>query len=228
MDGMYDIYLEIGKKKVFAVAMHWPGWCRFGKDEQGAVQMLVDAAPRYSRIANDAGLEFTIPESASLINSVAHLEGNSTTDFGAPDGQLPNDWDPLGADELERCERLLKACWLAFDEAVRDAEGKELRKGPRGGGRDLGKITEHVILAEEAYLRSLGWKIAPGSSEMKTMDERKEFVRSQVLQGLEVAADGELPRQGPRGGRRWSPRFFVRRLAWHVVDHAWEIEDRLM
>jgi hypothetical protein len=24
----------------------------------------------------------------------------------------------------------------------------------------------------------------------------------------------------------WSPRYFVRRSAWHALDHAWEIEDR--
>jgi len=24
----------------------------------------------------------------------------------------------------------------------------------------------------------------------------------------------------------WPARYAVRRLAWHVMDHAWEIEDR--
>jgi hypothetical protein len=60
------------------------------------------------------------------------------------------------------------------------------------------------------------------------MAERKARVRREVIQGLQAAADGQLPRKGPRGGKRWSPRFFVRRLAWHVVDHAWEIEDRII
>jgi hypothetical protein len=26
---------------------------------------------------------------------------------------------------------------------------------------------------------------------------------------------------------RWPPRYVVRRAAWHVLDHAWEIEDRI-
>jgi hypothetical protein len=228
MNSMHDICLELGKKKVFAVAVHWPGWCRFGKDEQAAVQALVDAAPRYSGIARDAGLAFTAPESASLINTMARLEGNSTTDFGAPDGQLPSDWDPLNAEELERHKKLLDACWRAFDKVVRDAAGKELRKGPRGGGRDLQKIIDHVIGAEESYLRTLGWKVPPNSTETRSMDERKRQVRSAVIQVLQAAAGGELPRKGPRGGKRWPPRFFVRRLAWHVLDHTWEIEDRTM
>jgi hypothetical protein len=35
-----------------------------------------------------------------------------------------------------------------------------------------------------------------------------------------------LPAAGPRGGKIWSVRYFVRRTAWHALDHAWEIEDR--
>jgi hypothetical protein len=48
------------------------------------------------------------------------------------------------------------------------------------------------------------------------------------LTSLEAAARGELPRVGPRGGLRWTPRFYVRYSAWHILDHAWEIEDRLL
>jgi hypothetical protein len=225
-DGSYETYLEAGQKKVFAVAVHWLGWCRAGKDEQSAVQALVAAAPRYAKIAEYANLSFSVPETPSRINTIARLEGNATTDFGAPDRQLPDDWAPLEAGELERVVKLLKACWLAFDRAVESAEGKELRKGPRGGGRDLAKIMDHVVGAEEAYLRRLGWKL--DSVEVETLDERRDRVRTGVIQGLQVAADGQLPRVGPRGGKRWSPRFFVRRLAWHAVDHAWEIEDRII
>ena len=36
----------------------------------------------------------------------------------------------------------------------------------------------------------------------------------------------DRPKSGPRGGKIWSPRFFVRYVAWHTLDHAWEIEDR--
>lgn len=225
-DGSHEIYLEAGQKKVFAIAVNWPGWCRFGKDEQLAVQRLMDAAPRYSMIAKDANLVFKVPQTTALLKTVARLEGNATTDFGAPDRQVPNDWEPVEADELERYVTLLKACWLAFDKAVEKAEGKALQKGPRGGGRELAKIIDHVVGAEAGYLKSLGWQLH--STEMEPIDERKERVRREVIEGLQVAADGQLPREGPRGGKRWSPRFFVRRLAWHAVDHAWEIEDRII
>jgi hypothetical protein len=221
-----EIYLEIGQKKAFAVAVNWPGWCRSDKEEGLAIQALLDYGPRYSKIPRAVGITFQIPERTSSFNIVDRLEGNATTDFGAPDKPLPNDWDPIGTHELERMRKIISACWLAFDEAVEKGEGKELQKGPRGGGRDLVKIIEHVIGAEEGYLKTLGWKLKTIKDE--TIDQRKVRVRNEVLRGLEVAAAGQLPREGPRGGKRWSPRFFVRRLAWHVVDHAWEIEDRII
>lgn len=37
-DGSHEIYVEVGQKKVFAAAVHWPGWCRVGKDEALAVR----------------------------------------------------------------------------------------------------------------------------------------------------------------------------------------------
>ena len=32
-----DVYLEIGKKRTFAGAIDWPGWCRSGRDEGAAL-----------------------------------------------------------------------------------------------------------------------------------------------------------------------------------------------
>jgi hypothetical protein len=222
----HDIYLEIGQKKVFAVTVDWPGWCRAGRDETVATEELLAAAPRYAGIAQDAGLELPVPAAAPGFHIVARLGGNATTDFGAPDGQLPGDREIIEAAELARLQRILQACWRAFDRAVQKGSGRELQKGPRGGGRDLMKIVDHVVGAEESYLRTLGWK--PTAVDGETILARKEQVRQEVLRGLAAAANGKLPQRGPRGGKRWPARFFVRRLAWHVVDHAWEIEDRII
>ena len=222
----HGIYLEIGKKKIFAVAVDWPGWCRAGRDEMGAVEALLAAAPRYARIVRDAGMPLAVPTETADFNIVARLQGNSTTDFGAPDSQLPGDQELIESDQLDRLQRILQACWHAFDRAVQKGTGHELQKGPRGGGRDLMQIVEHVVGAEESYLRALGWKAMAVDGE--TILERKERVRDEVLRGLAAGAEGQLPQQGPRGGKRWPARFFARRLAWHAIDHAWEIEDRII
>lgn len=222
----HDVYLEIGEKRVFAGSVTWPGWCRSGRDEESALQALFDSGARYAQIMGVTDLGFKAPEQISSFDIVERLDGNSTTDFGAPDMPLARDKAPIESDDLKRFQTLLKACWTAFDQAVKKAEGKELRKGPRGGGRDLGKIIDHVTGADEGYLRSIGWKIENFKETDK--DERLARTRDEILQGFAAAARGELPTEGPRGGKRWFPRYFVRRVAWHVIDHAWEIEDRIL
>ena len=120
----------------------------------------------------------------------------------------------------------MTACWKTFDRAIESAVGKELQKGPRGGGRELEKIVGHVVDAEEGYLKVLG--IKPERVSDETIEEKKIRIREEAVKGLEIAAGGQLSRLGPRGGKRWPPRFYVRRVAWHAVDHAWEIEDRII
>ena len=49
-----------------------------------------------------------------------------------------------------------------------------------------------------------------------------------MLNALEVAVNGDLPVQGPRCGIIWPVRYFIRRVTWHVLDHAWEIGHRIV
>jgi hypothetical protein len=219
-----DVALETGKKRVFASALDWPGWCRGGKDEDSALQALLAYAPRYGQAIEIAGLGFQPPEAASAFKVVERLTGGSGTDFGAPNTPPSADARPLSAAELARLQALLQACWRAFDAAVQAAEGKELRQGPRGGGRDLQRIVLHALEAEMAYLTRLG-----GSLKGKWADPRQGFapLRQAILETLGSAVRGALPRFGPRGGARWTARFYVRYAAWHLLDHAWEIEDRI-
>ncbi|HXH23012.1 MAG TPA: hypothetical protein VNN10_13375, partial [Dehalococcoidia bacterium] len=99
------------------------------------------------------------------------------------------------------------------------------RKGPRGGGREAPAIVRHVLESEAGYLSALGRSFRPGDPAGPAAEALR--LRDAVREGLAAAARGEIPPVGPRGGRRWSPRYFVRRAAWHLLDHAWEIEDRL-
>ncbi|MCL4298337.1 MAG: hypothetical protein KJ077_21550 [Anaerolineae bacterium] len=221
-----SVYLEIGQKRTFAGAVDWPGWCRSGRDEAAALQALLDSGPRYARILRSARLGFQAPTDESAFTVIERLEGDSTTDFGAPSIAPSSDAQPVDDAELEHLQKLLKACWQAFDAAVQTASGKELRKGPRGGGRDVEGIARHVLGAEAGYLSALGWKLKQGEAD--ELSEELARTRQAVLDALAAAAHGEIPERGPRGGVRWTPRYFVRREAWHVLDHVWEIEDRLL
>lgn len=221
----FNVYLELGQKRVFAGAIDWPGWCRSGRDEASALAALVDYAPRYARVLRTARLGFRAPANAAALIVVERLKGNATTDFGAPGASPSSDSAPIGDAELGRLQALLRACWRAFDAAATAAKGWELRKGPRGGGRDLEGIIQHVLGADGAYLGRLGWTFETGGEG----DSHEELgrIRQAILEALVSTAHTDTPAAGPRGGARWKPRYFARRVAWHVLDHAWEIEDRM-
>ncbi len=198
--GEHAVYLEVGDKRVFAGAIDWPAWARSGRDEDAALEALFAYAPRYARALKGTRLGFEVPEDPSALRVVERLPGTATTNFGAT---------------------LFRACWRAFDRAAQAAGSVELTKGPRGGGRELEKIVDHVLGSDESYLSMIGAKAARGGQ-----DGRWERVRRAVLGALEVAVREGVP-PGPRGGKRWTPRYFVRRSGWHALDHAWEIEDRM-
>jgi len=221
-----DVYLEVGKKRTFAGALQWPGWCRAGRDEESALQALLEYGPRYARVLRSARLGFKAPAKVANLVVAQRLRGNATTDFGAPGLAPPGDAKPVNATELQRFQKILKACWRTFDQTVEKASGKALRTGPRGGGRELDGILEHLLGSDAGYLNAVGWKFKQDTPD--DLEEQLERTRQAILEALTTSARGEIAKKGPRGGKRWSPRYFVRRIAWHVLDHAWEIEDRAL
>jgi hypothetical protein len=219
---MFDVYLEVGVKRVFACAVDWPGWCRSGPDEATAVQMLLDYGPRYAKVVRSARLGFEAPTRLEELPVVDRLQGNATTDFGAPGVIPPVDRAPVSPDECGRLEKVLRAGWRALDAERKRARGRVLSKGPRGGGRELDAIVSHVVEADRSYLGGLGWKVR---SSVESADRITE-TRNAIIEGLRASARGEIPARGPRGGERWPARYFARRVAWHTIAHAWEIGRR--
>ncbi|HEX9756126.1 MAG TPA: DinB family protein, partial [Gemmatimonadales bacterium] len=179
--------------------------------------------PKYATILAGTRLAFVAPEHLAQLVVVERLPGTATTDFGAPGVAPTVDHDrSCDAATIRRFEKILRAGWRAFDEAVKSARGKKLATGPRGGGRSLEAIVTHVLEADAGYLGGVGWK-APKTAKTA---ERLAATREAILAALEASATGEIPSKGPRGGTRWTARYFVRRVAWHVIAHAWEIERR--
>jgi hypothetical protein len=131
----------------------------------------------------------------------------------------------VDAAELERLQRILSACWETFAEVIASASDRPLRKGPRGGGRTVVQIYDHVVESHYSYLRRIYWREPhEQTSDIPAMIEAVDRADEQALA---FATSDEMPAAGPRGGALWSPRYFVRRAAWHILDHAWEIEDKL-
>ena len=221
-----DVYLEIGPKRTFAGALEWPGWCRSGRDEESALQALLGYGSRYARTLGRSRLGFKAPTTESAFVVVERLNGNATTDFGAPGIAPSTDASPVNSAELAHFEKILKACLQTFDANIKTVSGKSLRSGPRGGGRQLKSVMEHVLGSNEGYLNQVGWKLQ--KDNMNDLNQQWAQSQQSLLQALRASAHGEIPAKGSRGGIRWTARYFVRRVAWHLLDHAWEIEDRMI
>jgi hypothetical protein len=215
------VYLEVGEKKAFAVALDWIGLARSGRTDDEALAALLEYVPRYKTSMGQVAAGFDAPSGVSALDVVERLEGNATTDFGAP-GVIPDaDRRDIAEDELEKSLKLLGAAWHAFDVSVLMGQGRTLTpSGPRGGGRSLERMQMHVLEADEGYTSAIGGRASGGTPTWTKVQER--FVET-----VRARAAGELPDVGPRGGQRWPALYAVRRSAWHSLDHAWEIEDRL-
>jgi hypothetical protein len=194
------VYLEVGQKKVFACALDWVGWARWAKSEEEALETLEAYRDRYAVVADEAGLRFPKRHTFDVVEAVT---GDATTDFGAPHIIPKADRSVrLTKGQADKLATLVEASWRLFDRVAARAPAT-LPKGPRGGGRDTAQIVQHVADASRAYGGKLG--LAP-----------KERDRERIAEVLRAAPDGTA----------WPVRYSARRIAWHVLDHAWEIEDK--
>jgi len=212
------VYVEAGDKKVFACSIDFPGWCRSAKSEELALEALAAYAPRYAEVAERAKAAFPAPATAGeRFEVVERVKGKGATDFGIPH-EIPRvDAEPLTARQAARQVELMRAAWAILDKVAK-ASPAELRKGPRGGGRDRDKMLGHVLEAEAAYARQLGIRHPPP----KVGDKRAiKALRDELAEALRGTSDGSPPT--PKG---WPPRYAIRRITWHVLDHAWEMQDR--
>lgn len=210
------VSIEAAPKKTFATAVDWPGWSRSGSTEAQAIEALAAHAARYATVATLAGEALPTVEDLDF-EVVERTQGGGATDFGVPGNVTEQDRRAVDALEAARIVRLVLAAWRTFD-TIAEAAPEELRKGPRGGGRDRAKIIDHVFGAEQAYAANIGIKLKAFST-----DDRPalDALRAEMLAVLGQASDGS-----PIAGRHWTARYAAHRIAWHALDHAWEIEDR--
>jgi hypothetical protein len=213
MSNQIDVFVESGNRRVFASALDWPGWARSAKTEDLAVAALADYLPRYAQITKLAGLA---PPGGTLAIAERHPGVAKNADFGALGEVAGSEQRPLPTSDGARLAALLEAAWAAFDQ-VAAAAPAQLRKGPRGGGRDTDQIVAHVAGGEMAYARKLGVTL---TKEERTAPDAQARLRSLITSALR---DPHVLVTPPSG---WPPRYAARRFCWHVLDHLWEIQDK--
>jgi hypothetical protein len=219
MDDSIRVMVELGKKKrTVASAFDWPGWDRSGKTEEDALRVLAAYRPRYARVAALAGLADEFDATGDLA-VVERVEGIGMTDYYGVSGRAAKpEREPMSPPECERKIALLRAAWTTFDD-VAARVSPELRKGPRGGGRERDEIVHHVNGSEIfEYAKKVGVRTSPDA--WQDPDELRAH-RDAMCAGIR-----EANARGAAAGPWWTVQFLIRRCAWHMLDHAWELEDR--
>ncbi len=207
-------------KRSVAFALDWPGWSRGAKTAELALATLESYRERYRPIATLARLarEF---DAAGPLEIAEDRVGTGSTDFWgisfSPSSTERE--EPMDKADLERGIAILQACWAYFDDvAARVSE--EMRKGPRGGGRDRTRIIRHTIRTEsEDFAKQVGIRI-PEEAALSP-DGLKDH-RTAYVAAMRAYNAGEVEKRM----RSWTLPFLIRHSAFHTLDHAWEMEDK--
>ncbi|MGA7987229.1 MAG: DinB family protein [Candidatus Dormiibacterota bacterium] len=215
--------VEVGpSRRTFARVVAWPGWCRSGRDERSAMAALEGARGRFGKVASAAGLE--VPsEGFEIIERVA---GTAVTDFGAIAVTAVADQRALSSGERERLFAMLRAAWKELPAAF-DLVPPHRRDLDPARGRSPSRIVQHVLETELMHLAGMTGgrfrKPEPGDSLAQLAVVQEQLGAAFAATPLETVATPIL-----RHGFRWTPRFVVHRSAWHALEHAWELEDRVV
>ena len=205
-------------KRSVAFSLDWPGWSRGAKTAELALDTLESYRDRYRPIAKLAGMlkEF---DAAGPLKVVEDRVGTGSTDFwGISFSPSSSEKGPLSKAEFDRRIKLLRGAWAFFD-SVAARVSAEMRKGPRGGGRDRDRIISHVIRQEsESFATQVGLRIPENAA--LTPDGLKQH-RETYVEAMRAYNAGEGKRM-----RSWSLPFLIRPSAFHTRDHAWEMEDK--
>jgi hypothetical protein len=206
-------------KKVVAFSLEWPGWSRGAKTAEDALETLESYRERYRPIASRAGMD-TEFQAGGPLEVVEDKVGTPSTDFWAISfAPSSTERDPMEEAALERGITLLRACWAYFDD-VAARVSPEMRKGPRGGGRDRDRIISHVIRVEsEDFASGVGLRIPEGGA---LEPGALQPYRDDYVAAMHAYNAGQVEKRM----RKWTLPFLIRHSAFHTLDHAWEMEDK--
>ena len=111
----------------------------------------------------------------------------------------------------------MRACWSTFDE-VAGRVSADLLPGSRSAGRTRDEIIRHTYVSEPEQM----------SRKVEVRTPRDVVLTPDGLAAHRTAYLDAIRTYNAQGrmARSWTIQFLIRRTAHHVMDHAWEMEDR--
>ena len=206
-------------KRAVAFSLDWPGWSRGASSAELAVERLESYRDRYRPVARLARMARDF-DAAGPVEIVEDRVGTGSTDFwGISFSPSSTEHGPMGEPELQRGIKLLRACWAFFD-GVAAQVSPEMRKGPRGGGRDRDQIIGHTLRTEsESFARQVGLRLEEGAT--LTPAGLRQY-RLAYIAAMRAYNAGKVERRM----RSWTLPFLIRHSAFHTLDHALEMQDK--
>ena len=212
------VMVERGKKKrSVASAFDWPGWDGARRPRSGRGRPRRLPTDRYAKVAAVAGLADEFRTTGDL-GVVERLEGIGMTDFyGVSMRSAAPEYDQMTDAECDRKLALL-APPGPTSTTMRRGSRPSSDLGPRGGGRDRERIIRHVNGAEiDEFAKKVG--------VYTPLDARDSPARLAAHRDALVEAIRDHNARGV-SARNWTVQFVIRHSAYHMLDHAWEMEDR--
>jgi len=181
-------------------------------------------AKRYQPVAALAGLAIPRLVLHDGFEVRERLIGSAVTDFGALASVSADDLRPLTKLEVDRLQGLLSACWATFDDAYERVPASARAQKPEAG-RSPSAIRHHLLDTDLMHRSAFGPAYRKPSPD--EVDRLEPVVRATILTNLASTPLDVEATPVRRYGFDWTPRFAVRRVAWHALDHAWQLEDSM-
>jgi predicted RNase H-like HicB family nuclease len=231
----YALYLESGprQRKTMVHVLDLLGCIAQGPTTEAALEVTPEAIRAYLRFLRQHG-EAVKPEEEFTTEIAEHITEGTWLGYGDPTPGFGTDFQPLSAKDWSIYLRRLD--WLHSDllYLVRDLPRKRLVNEPKGKGRSLYRILEHIAESESVYLRYTVGKVDGLTDALRAIRQAPDdlpvaLARVWQIAGARLARMTEVERRKrvKHGQVTWTARRGLRRALEHDWEHLLEIAERL-
>ena len=232
----YSLYVESGPKlkKTMVHVLDLLGCVAQGPTTEAALESTPEAIRTYLRFLEAHG-ETVRPNGAINTVVAVHVKKGAWLGNGDPTPGFAPDFKTLSTQD--KIINLQHLAWMQIDllELIRDVTQEQMLVAPKGGGRSIYDILEHMAESHVIYLRYLVGNVDGLPQALKAVQKEGPDSLPLTLSDLwditnsrlAALSDAERKVLVPHGQVMWSARRAMRRMLEHEWEHLMEISARL-